>query len=184
MQQNGGSAGLLRGGKGMTYEGGMRVPAIFWWPGTIEAGSTTRDIGSTLDLFPTLAALAGGALPEVQLDSHDLSPVLLNRAASPRDTFFFYRGASIYAVRKGPWKAHFLTQGAYGDGESLVDREAQPLLFHLSHDPEERYDVASEYPEVVEQLRALRAAQIEAAPPAPSRFRERIESQDRPDWAK
>ena len=50
--QHGGSAGLLRDGKGSTWEGGMREPTIFWWPGTIEPG-VVRDIGSTLDLLPT-----------------------------------------------------------------------------------------------------------------------------------
>lgn len=59
---HGGSAGLLRGGKGMTWEGGMRVPGIAWWPGTVPAGRLNREIASTMDLLPTALALAGGHL--------------------------------------------------------------------------------------------------------------------------
>ena len=64
-RQRGGSAGLLRGGKASCWEGGMRVPTIAWWPGTVPAAHVQRGIGSTLDLLPTFAALAGATRPEV-----------------------------------------------------------------------------------------------------------------------
>ncbi|KAM6385880.1 arylsulfatase A isoform 2-T2 [Alca torda] len=71
----GGSSGLLKCGKGTTYEGGMREPAVAYWPGRITPG-VTHGMASTLDILPTLAMLAGAALPKVALDGYDLSPVL------------------------------------------------------------------------------------------------------------
>src|SRR5436190_23496733 len=77
-----GSAGLLRGAKSTTWEGGMRVPAIFWWPGRIKSG-TVSGIGSELDLLQTFAALAGAEAPRDRvLDGCDLSQTLLGGAAS------------------------------------------------------------------------------------------------------
>ena len=79
---NGGSAGLLRDGKGSTWEGGMREPCIAWWPGKVPGGTTSQAIGSTLDLFPTIVKLAGGKLPtDRELDGFDLSQVLLGKDA-------------------------------------------------------------------------------------------------------
>ena len=77
MNQQGGSAGLLRDGKGTTWEGGMREPGIAWWPGTVPAGTSTRAITAMCDVLPTLAALASAALPAGRrLDGVDQSPIL------------------------------------------------------------------------------------------------------------
>jgi arylsulfatase A-like enzyme len=151
MNERGGSAGLLRDGKGSTFEGGMRVPGIFWWPGRV-APATIRDIGSTLDLLPTMIKLAGGQPPgDRPIDGFDLSPALLGRGPGPRQTMFFYRGTSLYAVRKGPWKAHFFTKSGYGrDPETAHER---PLLYHLGYDPGEKYDVGEKHPAVIEEIR-------------------------------
>jgi arylsulfatase A-like enzyme len=151
--QHGGSAGLLREGKGCTWEGGMREPALFWWPGTIPTG-VVRDMGSTLDLLPTLARLAGAQLPrDLALDGMDISPALLGDGPSPREAMFFYRGIRLFAVRKGPFKAHFITQTGYrGDKPK---EHAPPLLFHLGHDPSEKFDVADQHPEVLARIRQL-----------------------------
>ena len=153
--KNGGSAGLLRGGKGQTWDGGMREPGIFWWPGRIQAGSVVRELGSTLDIYTTFCKLADIEAPaNGPVDSYDLSPVLLGKGASPREVMYFYRGTEIYAVRQGPWKAHFITQGAFGQGEKKTPHET-PLLYHLEHDPSEKYDVAAKHPDVVERLQKL-----------------------------
>src|SRR5204863_12040 len=65
--EHGGSAGLLRDGKGSTFEGGMRMPAIAWWPGTAPAGVTTQEMASTMDLFVTaVTAAAGTARPDAR----------------------------------------------------------------------------------------------------------------------
>ena len=155
-KEQGGSAGLLRGGKGGTFEGGMRVPTVFWWPETIKPAVVTT-MGSTLDLFATVSGLAGAAVPEDRImDSVDLAPVLRGADVSPRDSMFFYRGTALFAVRQGAFKAHFHTQGEYG-GPKLVQHDP-PLLYNLEHDPAEQYDVADAHPEVIDHIRAALAA--------------------------
>ena len=152
-RQHGGSAGLLRQGKGTTWEGGMRVPGIFWWPETI-APSVIRDIGSTTDLFTTIVPLAGGNVPgDRPLDGLDLSPALLGSGPSPRDSMAFYRMGELYAYRQGEYKVHLVTEGRYGLGVERTEHDP-PLLFHLGDDPGERYDLAAERPGVVADLLA------------------------------
>ena len=149
----GGSAGPLRDGKGTTFEGGVRVPAIFWWPGTVAPG-VVREMGSLLDLLPTLAALAGAPLPAGRtLDGDDLSGVLRRRGPSPRKTYFYYRSATLQAVRSGPFKLHFFTRP---DGNQEPPQPVDPpWLFDLDQDPGEQYDIAAERPAVVAELRRL-----------------------------
>jgi len=150
-REQGGSAGLLRDGKGTTWEGGMREPTIFWWPGQIKPDVVT-DIGSTLDLFSTICNLVGADIPNDRImDSENLLPVLFGTGPCPRETFFFYRGTQIYAVRKGPFKAHFITETSYRSDNKKTFHDT-PLLFHLGHDPGENYDVSNEYPEVIEEI--------------------------------
>ena len=99
-----GSAGLLFGAKGTSYEGGQREPAIFWWPGTIRP-AVVNDIGSTLDLLPTIASLAGAALQEDRpYDGYDISPVLKEGVASPREEMIYYHNTRVFAARKGDFK--------------------------------------------------------------------------------
>jgi arylsulfatase A len=148
---HGGSAGPLREGKGTTWEGGVRTPAIFWWPGTIRQG-VVSGIGSALDLFATAAALAGAApAADRLLDSIDLSPALRGSAPSPRQVLFFYWDSELRAVRKGRYKAHFITSGAYGEGQPRT-AHTPPLLFDLSTDPGERVDIAAAHPDLVADL--------------------------------
>lgn len=164
---HGGSAGPLRDGKGSTWEGGMREPTIFWWPGHVAPG-IIHAMGSTLDLLPTFVSLAGGTPQDDRpLDGADLSPVLLGTGPSPRDTMFYYHGATLYAVRKGRYKAHFLTKTSYV-GQREPERHDPPLVFDLDLDPAERFDVAADHPGVVAELRALadaHRAEIEAVRP-------------------
>jgi arylsulfatase A-like enzyme len=161
----GGSAGLLRGGKGSTWEGGMREPAIAWWPGTIPSGRATTQLASTLDLLSTVATLAGAQTPSDRpLDSFDLGDLLSGKGASPRQTMFYYRGRQLMAVRSGPWKAHFMTQAGYG--QARPESHDPPLLFHLENDPSEQFDVAKDHPEVASAIREL-ASQHKAGVTAP-----------------
>jgi len=149
----GGSAGLLRGGKGGTFEGGMREPTLFWWPGTIQPGLVT-DMGTTMDILPTFVELSGAELPSDRiLDGQSLEPALKGTGPSPRETVFYYRNTELYAVRKGPYKAHFVTKPEYGEGELV--RHDPPLLYHLEHDPSEKEDIADKHPEIVEELRKV-----------------------------
>jgi arylsulfatase A len=151
--QHGGSAGLLREGKGCTYEGGMREPCLMWWPGTIRP-AVIHDLGATMDLLPTMLKLAGAEVPSDRvLDGFDLRPVLFGTGPSPRDTVFYYRGTQLYAVRKGPYKAHFITRSAYGKDQPV--KHDPPELYHLGHDPSEKFNVAKEHPDVIAEIRQV-----------------------------
>jgi len=174
MKLNGGSAGLLREGKGCTYEGGMREPTIFWWPGRIPAGTVVADLGSTLDLFVTASKLAGAPVPDDRvIDGVDLSPALLGTGKSPRTTMFYYRNLELFAVRKGPYKAHFITQPAYGRGGKVA--HDPPELYHLEHDPSERFNVADQHSDVVSDLIREVQRHRETLEPVPSQLDRRPE---------
>jgi arylsulfatase A-like enzyme len=148
---HGGSPGPLREGKGTTWEGGVRTPAIFWWPGTIRP-SVVTDIGSEMDLFATAAALAGAALPTDRvIDGVDLRRLLNGTGSNLGRVLFYYWDDELRAVRKGAYKAHFITSGAYGEGEPRREHNP-PLLFNLADDPSERHDVAALHPDIVADL--------------------------------
>lgn len=152
-----GSAGPLRGSKGSTWEGGLRVPGIVWWPGTIPGGQVSAEIVTNMDLFPTLLHAAGGKLPEDRLlDGVDVLPLLMGQGPSARQEFFYFLGPDLQAVRDGRWKLRLVpSQQASGD-QATPSRgtPAVPELYDLEVDPGERYDVASEHPEVVSRLTA------------------------------
>ena len=140
---NGGATGTvnapLRGGKGSTWEGGMREPTLAWWPGTVPAGSVSDEVVSTMDLLPTFAKLAGGTVPQDRiLDGQDISGILLGRpdAKSPHEAFFYYGEHELQAVRSGKWKL-------FRKGGELFDLEA---------DIGETKDVSDSHPDVVETL--------------------------------
>jgi arylsulfatase A-like enzyme len=151
-REHGGSAGLLRDGKGTTWEGGMRVPMIAWWPGSVPGGETSLELAATMDLLPTAASLSGADLPDRKLDGYDLMPVLLGQGTSERDFLAYYRDDRVYAVRSGPWKAHFFTQTEYPAGP-LMEHDP-PQLYNVEHDPSERFDVSADHPAVIEMIRA------------------------------
>ncbi|XP_064512917.1 arylsulfatase A [Pseudopipra pipra] len=166
----GGSSGHLKCGKGTTYEGGMREPAVAYWPGRIAPG-VTHELASTLDILPTLTALAGAALPRVALDGYDMSPVLFGTGKSPRQAMFFYPPApdplhGPFAVRLGKYKAHYFTQGSFHSGTTPdqachgltpLTPHLPPLLFDLESDPAENYDLlqGGAGPEVLQVLREI-----------------------------
>jgi len=167
--EQGGSAGLLRDGKGTTWEGGMREPTVFWWPGTIEP-AVIRGIGSTLDILPTCAVLAGVALPDDRVfDGVDLSGTLLRGEESLRTTMFYYRGTELFAVRHGAYKAHLQTRPAYVRNEKTT-RHEDPLLFNLDVDPSERHDIAAAHPEVVAEMIEIAEEHRKTVEPVESRL--------------
>ena len=149
-KQNGGSAGLLRGGKFTTWEGGFRIPAIAWWPSKIEP-NVTSELASTLDLFTTAVHLAGAEIPEDRpINGLDLSGFLLRGERSPRrDLPYFFRD-ELQAYRHGPWKIHFRIQPEKGGAPG--DPLATPLLYQIEHDPAEQHDLAAEYPEILQTM--------------------------------
>ena len=147
-----GSKGLFRGHKGNTYEGGMRVPCIARWPGRIPRGQTSADMASTLDVFPTVAAAAGGEAPRDRvIDGQDLWPFLQGRSPSPVTEFFYCRGANLEAVRDRNWK---LRLSRHSRPELQKEDPLTPELFDLELDPAEQYNRAGEQPQATERLEA------------------------------
>ncbi len=173
-KHHGGTAGMLRDGKGSTWEGGMREPTIMAWPGTIQP-KIVHEMGATLDLLPTFVRLAGGALPDDRtFDGYDLSALLKGETKTgPRDEMFYYHGEQLFAVRKGQFKAHFKTKTSY-----IKQKEAKihnpPLLYHLGLDPGEQWDVASDNPEVLKELRELAEKHEQGLERVPSQLVGRI----------
>ena len=166
--QHAGSSGPLRGAKGTTWEGGIRVPTVMWGPGIVPAGAETAEIASTMDLLPTFIAMAGARLPaDRTLDGRDLSPLLRGEpdAKSPHEAFYYYRETHLDAVRSGPWKLVFRRPGRH-ESEWLLSRSGaflgellEPVhelsLYNLESDIGERNNVAAQNPDVVGRLTAL-----------------------------
>jgi arylsulfatase A-like enzyme len=146
--ERGGSAGLLKEGKGSTWEGGMREPGIAWWPGKIGPGIVSQSMATTMDLFTTCITLAGGDIPADRfIDGIDISTVLLGDGrATPRNDHFYYRGATLQAVRMGPWKAHWITRPGYG---GTIEHHDPPALYNLEVDPSEKYEVSAKHPDII-----------------------------------
>ena len=168
--EQGGSAGLLREGKGCTFDGGMRVPGIAWWPGKIAPNGTTSELATTMDLFATSLALAGAPLPtDRPLDGMDIRPVLFGTGPSPRDTVWFYRGSELFAVRHGDYKAHFITQPAYG-AQPPKTKHDTPLLYQMRIDPSENYDVAAKHPDMLATIAKVVERHRAGLKIAPSQF--------------
>lgn len=155
----GGSAGPLREGKGTTYEGGVRVPCIMWWPDRIPKGKVCMEITSTMDILPTIAKLTGSYLPRTaQIDGEDVS-LLLEHPESPifseRIIYYYSSQGNPQAIRKGEWKYSL--------------RNGKEELYDLQVDIGEKYDVSDKYPEMVIDLKEELF-----------RFDEQLESEARP----
>lgn len=118
----GGSAGGLRGMKGQTWEGGIRVPLIARWPGRIPAGQIRHEPGLLVDLFSTSLAAAGVPPPaDRTIDGRDLLPLLTTGAGGPRDAVFSMNGANLCSVRNGRYKLHVVPPGPARDREWKPD---------------------------------------------------------------
>ena len=163
-----GSAGPFRESKGTCWEGGIRVPCLMRWPGTIPAGKVCREVAGTIDVLPTVAGLCGAALPERKIDGKDLGPLLRGEvgAPSPHESLLFYYGVhELQALRSGPWKlilphayrtiarvgADGLT-GKHGVGQAGLE------LYQLERDPGELTNLAGAEPMVLARLVALAEA--------------------------
>lgn len=165
--KHGGVAGPLRGGKGGTYEGGVREPTIAWWPGRIAPGSMCDAVAGNIDLLPTFVRLAGGTVPtDRKIDGADLSPLLLGEAKeSPRACHYLFNGNRLEAVRSGPWKLAVAPQQEHTGKEKPAAAGAKvpfvPKLYDLAHDLGETTDVAADHPAEVKRLQEF-AAQMDA----------------------
>ena len=167
---DGGSAGPLRDGKATLYEGGVRVPGIFRWPGKIPAGQVSSETATTMDILPTFARLAGAEPPaDRTIDGRDLWPLLSGRpdARSPHESFFYFGGGrggrpNIQAIRQGRWKLHVRRTATSGELRATE-------LYDLHEDVGERFNRLELFPD--EASRLLRDA---------DRFTRELEANRRP----
>ncbi|HLR25865.1 MAG TPA: arylsulfatase [Fodinibius sp.] len=142
------SNGPFRGIKRDLYEGGIRVPMIAWWPGEIEAGTTSGHISAFQDMMPTFADLSG-AEPS-QTDGISMAPTLTGEKEQPKHDYLYWEfpiAGGKQAVRKGDWKG--LRLGVRDNPDAPVE------LYNLKEDPAEEHNVAEEYPEKVEQMKKI-----------------------------
>ncbi len=162
-----GSTGGLREGKGTSFEGGQRVPCLMRWKGTIPEGFVCNKMVSGIDILPTLAAIAGAALPEKKIDGVNILSLMTGDINSnPRKSFYYYyRKNSLEAVSNGDWKLVFAHPGrtyeGFKPGKDGLPGGANEnfnfpgALYDLRRDPGERYDVKESYPEIVVELEKL-----------------------------
>jgi arylsulfatase A-like enzyme len=157
-----GSQGPFREGKGTSFEGGVRVPFVARWPGRIPKGAQSAEPAMTIDILPTVAKLAGAAVPQDRIvDGRDIWPLIgaSAGAASPHEVLHFYWGQELHAVRSGRWKLHLPhpyqsleAAGADGAPGKYVRKEIELSLFDLVADPGETTSVAAANGKVVEDL--------------------------------
>ena len=166
------SNGILRGTKGQTWEGGQRVPFIVHWAGHVKPGESNELICS-LDLLPSLAAIAGGEVPSDRIiDGVDQSAFMLGETEkSAREYFCYYLGNSLEAIRWGRWKLHFAKPRGAGIADSVhessetmdlsrnIDKDV-PIseLYDLVSDPSEQHDVYAQHPEIVAKIEEIAKA--------------------------
>jgi arylsulfatase A-like enzyme len=130
-----GTAGLLRGSKGSSYEGGGRVPAMIRWPKSIPQGQATAELIAMPDIYLTLMKAGEAKLPDHTLDGYDIMPFLTGEMdQSPRQEYLYF-GRGLEALRKDEWK--------------LILTSGETELFNLQLDPSERYNRANEKHEIV-----------------------------------
>ena len=156
-----GSAVPLREGKGTAWEGGVRVPCVMRWPGQIAANTTCHELAATIDVLPTLAKLAGAALPTRKLDGLDIGPLLAgdSSAKTPHDACWFYWGDALHAIRSGKWKLHFPhpyphidEPGTDGRPGKISQHKTELALYDLEADVSESQNVAAQNPDIVARL--------------------------------
>jgi len=154
--KNGGVAGPLRGGKGSTWEGGMREPTIAWWPDKIPAGTVCDAPASEIDVLPTLVRLAGGDVPTDRvIDGRDIWPLMAGQSQqSPHEALFYFNGNQLQAVRCGPWKLAIAPQSEATAKKSppIPASLESPRLYNLDSDLGETTDVAAQHADVVKRL--------------------------------
>ena len=162
---NGGSSGLLKGNKGSVYEGGYRVPAIAWMPKSIPR-TTSTVLASTLDLFPTILSQVDKDFEFKSIDGFDITKTLFENSPIRTDVHF-YRQDTLIALRHKEWKLFIKDPNPWDDGPKQKD---MPLLYNIEHDPSEKYNLAKDYPEIVQKLNILSKDHINSTHKASSQY--------------
>ena len=148
-KEDSGSADPLRGGKFSYYEGGVRVPCILRWKGTIPAGVTSDAIIASIDLFPTIMHYVGCKSFRQEIDGVDISSFLENPSLRLRDEYVYVKGGEVHGIRKGDWV--YLPK----TGNSKFKEGDVPELFNLKRDIGETNNLHLEYPEKVKELQEV-----------------------------
>ena len=170
---DGGSSGLLKGNKGSVYEGGYRVPAIAWMPGTIKKGAVSSALASTLDLYPTLIAMTGNEISsQKELDGLNIKNTFFNNEPL-RHEIHYYRQDTLIGIRHKKWKMYIKDPNPWDDGFTQKD---MPLLYNIEHDPSEKYNIAKENSEIVKELNDLASEHIQSVLKTPSQYDEILPS--------
>lgn len=149
----------LRGGKGMLYEGGVRVPYVFRWPGKIPAGKTSDRPINSVDLYPTVLELVGGRAKGTLDGSSYLKLLTSGGAERPERGPLFWHFPGYLGASKGYWRT--TPAGAIRDGDwKLVEsfETGKVELYNLRDDPGERRDLAADQPERARELHEKLAA--------------------------
>lgn len=145
----------LSGWKGSTWEGGMRVPGIFWWPEKLQPRKVENAMATTMDILPTIGNIVNAEIPrDRKLDGYDIMSLMTGETInSPYEVFYYYQLEQLQAIRKGPWKLHLPLDSMYGNFHRAEIIEGRPLaLFNLEKDLFETTNVAEDHPEVVKEL--------------------------------
>lgn len=149
----GGSAGHFRGAKFSLFEGGIRVPAMISWPGSIQEGEVRHQLATGCDWLPTIAELTGAALPKHRLDGKSLKSVIDSpQATSPHADFYWQIGKS-WAVREGNWK--LLGNPRDTSLKGKLTKDDHLFLVDLSKDMGEKHNLAAHNPEKVQHLKQI-----------------------------
>ena len=164
---DGGSSGLLKGSKGSVYEGGYRVPAIAWMPGRIDEGIVSTALASTLDLYPTFLAMTGGRNhSEKELDGVNIVDTFFKNEPI-REVIHYYRQDTLIGVRYKQWKMYIKDPNPW-DNDSAQD--ALPLLYNIEHDPSEKYNVARDNSDIVDQIFSISDKHVKEVPRKPTQY--------------
>jgi arylsulfatase A len=149
--EHSGSALPLYEGKFTSFEGGMRVPCIIRWPNQIRAGKTSSVVNTTIDIFPTLAAVTGAILPDVELDGRNAIDIWKGKKHAKTTQEYFFYVYDAQAVRWGDWKYH---KNQRFTTTKPVKKINSPALFNLKEDIGETTNVIEQYPEIAARLAA------------------------------
>jgi arylsulfatase A-like enzyme len=171
-----GSTGGLRGGKGSTWEGGVRVPCIIRQPRTIPTGAVRPGITCLMDVFATCIQLAGVTLPsDYVIDGQSLLSFLKGSVPHQQPPFCYYFGEQLCAFRAGDWKVHLHKRERGPKGRYRAPTPCEPPeLYNLTADPAESVNVYAEQPQVALSLAQAAAdyeTAIKAGKRAPPRWR-------------